>query len=146
MSAEVAHLPAAGKNVRGIRDNGSVITSGRSRTSRASCHSSGDRPGRAAHPAAAAAATAGTSAAVSSAAMVPGANGPTRRAIVVSPTLSAHPENVPCRAAMCAMNPACRPAGTMASPGGSKNPPMSRITVVRTASSPAPSRPLATTA
>ncbi len=46
---------------------------------------------------------------------------------------------------MCAMNPACWPAGTMASPGGTNNPPTSRITMVSTASSPTPVTPMATT-
>ena len=47
---------------------------------------------------------------------------------------------------MCAMNRACWAAGTVASPGGTRDAPTSRITMVRTASSPgAPVRSIATT-
>jgi hypothetical protein len=77
--------------------------------------------------------------------MTSGAKNRARCAIVVSPIWSSHPQNALCRAAMCAMNPACWPDGSTASPGGTKYSPTSRITMVSTASSPAPSTSMATT-
>jgi hypothetical protein len=87
----------------------------------------------------------GTTGAASSAAMTCGANNRTRCAIVVSPIWSSHSQNALCTLAMCAMNPACWPDGSTASPGGTKYSPTSRITMVSTASSPAPSTSMATT-
>ena len=46
---------------------------------------------------------------------------------------------------MCSMKPRCWLAGTTASPSGTRKAPMSRMTIVRTASSPTPLTCMATT-
>ena len=67
--------------------------------------------------------------------MLSGAKNRIRCAMVVRPSWSSHPQNALLRAAMCAMNRACWAAGTVLSPGGTRDSPTSRITMVRTASS-----------